>query len=101
MSGEASRWDPKLFDDLEIGRTPQESALRVVRFTTEDKDDLTRQWEAMIRLAQRSAVSIRDIAVAAAISPQEVAEICNRRRRAGEPPVVVEHDTEPPQAASA
>ncbi|MEO1062629.1 MAG: hypothetical protein AAFZ07_14530 [Actinomycetota bacterium] len=69
-----SRWD---LSEVEVSASSKEAALHVVGRLTEQRDDVTRQWETAIRLARSNGASLRDIARVTGTSPQTVAKICD------------------------
>jgi hypothetical protein len=73
MSELKAPWD---LSDIQLSRSAEQAALHVVERLTREKDDLARQWATAIRLAQANGASLRDIAVAARVSPQTVANLC-------------------------
>ncbi|MDE0162176.1 MAG: hypothetical protein OXL98_10630 [Acidimicrobiaceae bacterium] len=73
MSRNTSRW---VLDDIEVSNSARGAALRVVERTTRGKDEARTLWETAIRLAHANGASLRDIAAAAHVSPQTVANIC-------------------------
>ena len=48
MSGVRARWD---LNEIEVSRSAEEAALRVVERMTRDNDDMIAQWTTAIRLA--------------------------------------------------
>ena len=75
MSPLESRWD---VSEIEVSKSAREAALRVVERLTREKEAVAGQWETAIRLAHANGVSLRDIAHAAGVSPQTVANLRNR-----------------------
>lgn len=73
MSRTMSRWD---LDDIEVSDSARGAALRVVERVTRDKDEARALWETAVRLAHANGASLRDIAEAAGVSPQTIANIC-------------------------
>ena len=72
MSDVRARWD---LSEVEVSKSAEEAALRVVGRLTRDKQDLAEQWATAIRLAQANGASLRDIAQVAKVSPQTVANL--------------------------
>jgi hypothetical protein len=77
MTTSKSRWD---LSEIEVSKSAEEAALHVVERLTRDKQDVVDQWGAAILLAQANGASLRDIARAARVSPQTVANLCNKHR---------------------
>ncbi len=75
MSPVSQRWE---LDDIEVSRSAVDAALRVVERTSRQRDDVELQWRSAIRLAHANGASLRDIAAAAGVAPQTVANICKR-----------------------
>ncbi|MXW41594.1 MAG: hypothetical protein F4138_00080 [Acidimicrobiia bacterium] len=73
MSKATSRWD---LDEIEISSSAQGAALRVVERATQEKHDISEQWETTVRLAHANGASLRDIAAVAEVSPQTISKIC-------------------------
>jgi len=76
MSRLESRWD---LTDIEVSNSSREAALRVVERLTREKEEIAAQWATAMRLAQDNGASLREIANAAKVSPQTVANL--RRTR--------------------
>ena len=72
MSEMRARWD---LSDVEVSKSAEEAALRVVERLTRDKEDVVAQWTTALRLAQANGASLRDIANVAGVSPQTVANL--------------------------
>jgi hypothetical protein len=72
-----SRWD---LDEVEASASAEDAALRVVERLTKDKDDVTAEWVTALWLAQANGASLRDIAKVAGVSPQTVANLCDRHQ---------------------
>ena len=64
--------------DVEVSKSGSDAALAVVRRLTREKDGITRQWVTALRLAQANGASLRDIAQAANVSPQTVANLSKK-----------------------
>jgi DNA-binding CsgD family transcriptional regulator len=77
MSRLESRWG---LTDIEVSNSSREAALRVVERLTREKEEIAAHWATAIRLAQDNGASLREIANAAKVSPQTVANL--RRTRA-------------------
>jgi hypothetical protein len=75
MSTRAARWE---LDEIELSASAVDAALNVVARLTREREELTEQWTTAIRLAQANGASLRQIALAAGVSPQTVANACNR-----------------------
>lgn len=75
MSETTTRWD---LDELEVAGSAVNAALNVVGRLTERKADVAADWMTAIRLAQANGASLRDIAAVAGVSPQTIANICQR-----------------------
>ncbi len=73
MSTVKSRWD---LSEVEVSKSAEDAALKVVQRLTRQKEDLALQWATAIRLAQANGASLRDIAAVADASPQTIAKIC-------------------------
>ena len=73
MSKTISRWE---LDEIEISSSAQGAALRVVERATQEKKDVSEQWETAVRLAHANGASLRDIAAVAGASPQTISKIC-------------------------
>lgn len=72
-----SRWD---LDEVEVSGSAEDAALRVVERLTKHKDDVTSEWVTALWLAQANGASLRDIAKVAGVSPQTVANLCDRHQ---------------------
>lgn len=75
MSEVRSRWD---LDYVEISRSSEAAALRVVARLTRQRHDVASQWATAVRLAQANGASLREIAAVADASPQTIAKICKQ-----------------------
>ncbi len=75
MSELKARWD---LTEVEVSKSAEQAALRVVERLTKEKEDVTEQWATALRLAQANGASLRDIARVAGVSPQTVANLCKR-----------------------
>ena len=75
MSTLNARWE---LDEIEISKSGAEAALNVVRRLTRERDELNAQWATAMRLAQSNGASLREIAKAAGVSPQTVANLARR-----------------------
>ncbi|MCY4163540.1 MAG: hypothetical protein OXE93_04910 [bacterium] len=76
MSRTVSRWD---LDEIEVSISAQGAALRVVEQATQERKEISKQWETAVRLAHANGASLRDIAAVAEASPQTISKICRRR----------------------
>ena len=68
-----SRWD---LNEIEVSKSAEDAALGVVERLTRDKEGMLEQWAVAIRLAHDNGASLRQIAEAANVSPQTIANIC-------------------------
>jgi len=75
VSAVSQRWE---LDEIEVSRSAVDAALRVVERTSRQREDVEVQWGSAIRLAHANGASLRDIAAAAGVAPQTVANICKR-----------------------
>jgi DNA-binding NarL/FixJ family response regulator len=75
MSALRSRWD---LSEIEVSNSGREAALRVVERLTREKEEVASQWETAIRLAHGNGASLREIASAAKVSPQTIANLRGR-----------------------
>lgn len=73
MTNVRSRWD---FEQIEISKSGKEAALSVVRRLSQEREDSAAQWSTGLRLAKANGASMREIASAAGVSPQTVANVC-------------------------
>ncbi len=73
MTNVTSRWD---LEPIEISKSGKGAALNVVRRLSHERKDLAAQWSTALRLAEANGASLREIASAAGISPQTVANVC-------------------------
>jgi hypothetical protein len=73
VSKKRPQWD---LDEVEVSKSSVEAALSVVRWLTQQKDDVAAQWATAIRLAQRNGASLREIGEAANVAPQTVSQVC-------------------------
>ena len=76
MSKTTSRWD---LDEVEVFSSAQGTALQVVERVTQERKDISEQWETAVRLAHANGASLRDIAAVAEASPQTISKICKSR----------------------
>ena len=72
MSRLESRWD---LADIEVSNSGREAAVRVVERLTREKDEIAALWATAIRLALGNGASLREVANAAKVSPQTVANL--------------------------
>lgn len=70
-----SRWD---LSEIEVSKSAEDAALRVVERLTRHKEDVAAQWATAIRLAHANGASLREVAQAEKVSPQTIANICDR-----------------------
>lgn len=61
--------------EVEISKSARAAALSVVERLTREKEAIAAQWETAIRLAQANGASLRDVARAAKVSPQTIANL--------------------------
>lgn len=73
MSKTTSRWD---LDEIEVSSSAKGAALRVVERVTQEKVDVSEQWETAVRLAHANGASLREIAEVAGVSPQTISNLC-------------------------
>jgi DNA-directed RNA polymerase specialized sigma24 family protein len=64
-------------DDIEVAKSSVDASLAVVERLTRQAHEIDRQKATAIRLAKANGASLRDIAKAADVSAQTVANICN------------------------
>ncbi len=76
MTTVKSRWD---LSDIEVSRSGAEAALNVVRRLTREKNEVAARWATAVRLARANGASLREIAAAAEVAPQTVANVIERQ----------------------
>jgi hypothetical protein len=77
MSRLESRWD---LADIEVSNSGRKAALKVVQRLTREKDEIAAQWTTAIRLALDNGASLREVANAAKVSPQTVANLRDTKK---------------------
>ena len=64
--------------EIEVGKSAVDASLAVVERLSRQAEDLENQRATAIRLAKANGASLRDIAEAAGVSAQTVANICKK-----------------------
>jgi AcrR family transcriptional regulator len=78
MSDSKSRWD---LSEIEVSKSASDAALHVVERLKRQKEKANAHWATAVRLAHANGASLRDIAQAAGVSPQTIANLCSEPRK--------------------